>query len=230
MTKITPTSVLTSGFHVLLTIALGAFLLLTAAVVIFKVADGMDSHARVEALGPVKTGRVHIYEYQDYSRYTTGEGRQCVFVNIDGEAPRSSGNCTKVVERVDQWRSYAPEGKMGNVERFLWSLLLFVVFGTAAYLIAGIPAHMVALALPPLMGWVRLITIVMTLPILILMIIFFSSVWTFVPTYWMTSDGWPVDTQEVFIDRDNNMYTKPSTLYHWTKPDTGTKLVEKVPQ
>ncbi len=230
MTKITPTSVLTSGFHVLMTIALGAFMLLAAAVVIFKVADGMDSRARVEALGPVKTGRVHIHEYQDYSRYTTGEGRQCVFVNIDGEAPRSSGNCTKVVERVDHWRDYAPDSSMGNVERFLWSVLVFVVFGAAAYLIASIPAHMVALMLPPLMVWVRFITIVMSLPVLVFMAVFFSSVWTHVPMYWMASDGRPVDTQEVFIDRDNNMYTKPSTRYHWTKPDTGTKLVEKVPQ
>lgn len=243
--RISPTNLLTSGFQIVITIALGAFMIINAAVIGFKVMDGYDNYQAVQRLDVVATGRLHVFNSRDFTYSPQGVQRKCealqnystneivvrdttVAVADVVVAPKSNFCNDLFVKNIAHWQKYAPaEDGMGFASRLFWSIVLGLVIMSGAYLVASIPATLLSLAIPGLMTWARVITVIFTIPVIAFSFFFLVSVWTTKGTYWNPPGYASVDTTEVFITKDGSLYKAPETFYDWTDSTTGNKLTER---
>lgn len=233
--KITSTWLLTSAAQVVITIAVGAFMLVNAAVIGFYVIEGYGNYQKKESADVILTGRVHKFSSLEFTTNPAGTMRTCVGVTAsngrmvvrelgDWEGNLPAGDfCGQLfsASNLTNWKHMAPTSNgTGVLEKVLWSIGFFVVFMAGAYLVASIPANLVAIALPGLAPIAKLMALAFTLPVLLFWAVFVTSAWQYHPSYWKSPDGYVVETEKVFITRDKRVFTAPETLFGWTSSNT----------
>lgn len=233
--RITSTWLLTSAAQVILTIAIGAFMIINAAVIGFYAKDGYDNYSKKQAMHVVAEGRIHTFHSLEFTTTPLGTQRHCVALVPDhGNATvREYGDwqgnippgdfCQQLFNagNLSLWNDFAPTSNgMSSVEKLLWSFGFLIVFISGAILITNIPANAIALMVPVLAPFVRLISVVLTLPVFLFWGVFVSSAWSYNPSYWKSRDGYIVNTEKVFIAADHKLYKAPETLFGWTDNHT----------
>lgn len=233
--KITSTWLLTSAAQVVITIAVGAFMLVNAAVIGFYVVEGYGNYQKKESADIILTGRVHKFSSLEFTTNPAGTMRTCVGVTAsngqmlvhelsDWEGNLPAGDfCGQLfsASNLTNWKEMAPTSNGTSVlEKVLWSIAFFVVFMAGAYLVASIPANLVAIALPGIASITKVIALTFTLPVLLFWAVFVTSAWQYHPSYWKSHDGYVVETEKVFIMRDKRVFTAPETLFGWTSSKT----------
>lgn len=232
--KVTSTWLLTSAAQVLITIAVGAFMIINAAVISFYVIDGYSNYRKMKALDIVAVGRVHTFDSLEFTTNPNGTQRHCVAGTANGRlVVRENANwdgtlangdfCRKLfsTDNVSNWTSLAPTSNgLSTTEKVLWSLGFLIVFVTGAYLVATIPATMVGILAPGLAQLTKVVAMLLTLPVWLFWGVFVASAWSYHPSYWKSPDGYTVDTQKVFITSDRRMYKAPDTVFGWTSSHT----------
>lgn len=233
--KITSTWLLTSAAQVVITIAVGAFMLVNAAVIAFYVIEGYGNYQKKESADVILTGRVHTFSSLEFTTNPDGTMRTCVGVTAnngqmmvrelgDWEGNLPAGDfCRQLfsANNLTNWKGMAPTSNGTNVlEKVLWSIAFFVVFMSGAYLVASIPANLVTISLPGLASIAKVMALAFTLPVLLFWAVFVTSAWQYHPSYWKSPDGYVVETEKVFITRDKRVFTAPETLFGWTSSNT----------
>lgn len=244
--KITPTNIVTSGVQVLMTMALGFFILTCAFFMVSESLDAKKNLAQVEQLDIVDTGRIHVYDGRDFTVGSPDYGvpRKCVVVVSDstnttyiqdatvalpGSPVIPSDFCASaVVDYVSNWEQYAPAHSVSLGELVFTTVIALVVLLSGGYLIMQIPALLVAAVYTPAFQFVKLITVAFMLPIFIFVGIFVSAMWSHEPSYWVTPNRHSVKTESVYITGDGSLYKAPDKLYDWTESETGDKLTERI--
>lgn len=236
--KITATSLLTSAAQVIITIMLGAFMIINAAVIFFYVFDGYKNYQKKESVDVVMTGRIHHFDSLEFSTNPNGVQRHCVAVTANGRmvvredadwnGSLPSGNfCEKLFNshNINHWEEMAPTSNNTSiVEKLFWSFAFLLVFMTGAYFITTIPSNLVGILVPGLASLTKVMAMLLTLPVLVFWGVFVSSAWAYHPAYWKSPDGYTVKTEKVFITRDNRMFKAPETVFAWSNNDTMTEL------
>lgn len=237
--KITSTWLLTSAAQVVITIAVGAFMLVNAAVIGFYVIEGYQNYQKKESADVILTGRVHRFSSMEFTTNPVGTMRTCIGVTASNGRMlvRELGDWQGIIPKGDfcgqlfsadnltNWKEMAPITNGTSVlEKVFWSIAFFVVFMAGAYLIAAIPANMVAIAIPGIASITKIITLTLTLPVLLFWAVFVTSAWQYHPSYWKSPDGYVVETEKVFITRDKRVFTAPETLFGWTSSKTMQEL------
>lgn len=233
--KITSTWLLTSAAQVLVTIAVGAFMLINAAVISSYVFDGYKNYSKMESANVIMTGRVHHFNSMEFVSNPNGVMRNCTAV--------TASNGRMVVREAGDWEGHIPPGEFcgqlmsaknltnwkdmaptsngtGILAKLFWSAGFFVVFIGGAFLVGTIPANVVGTLIPGLAPYVKVIALLLTLPVLLFWAVFVKSAWSYHPTYWKSPDGYVVTTEKVFITGDRKLYTAPETLFDWTSSNT----------
>lgn len=237
--KITSTWLLTSAVQVIITIALGAFMIVNAAVISFYVIEGYGNYQKKESVDVILTGRVHKFSSLEFTTSPAGTMRTCVGVTAsngrivvrelgDWEGNFPAGDfCGQLfsASNLTNWKDMAPTSNGSSVlEKVLWSIAFFIVFMSGAYLVASIPANLVAIGIPGLAPYAKLMALVFSLPVLLFWAVFVTSAWQYHPSYWKSPDGYVVETEKVFITRDKRVFTAPETLFDWTSSNTMQEL------
>lgn len=233
--RITSTWLLTSAAQVLITIALGAFMLINAAVIGFYVLDAYDNYAKKESLNIVSTGRIHTFNSLEFTTNKLGVQRNCIAIAEDNgrasvredgdwEGNIALGNfCHQLfsADNLTNWQDMAPKTNgVGRIEKAMWSIGFLFVFMAGTILVTKIPANAIAMVVPGLYPYVRLFSLLLTLPVLVFWAVFVSSAWSYHPSYWKSRDGYTVETEKVFIAADRKIYKAPETLFGWTDSHT----------
>jgi hypothetical protein len=244
--KITATNVITTGVQVMMTLALGFFILTCAFFMVSESLDAKKNFNQVEQLVITDTGRLHVYDGLDFTVGPADYGvpRKCVIVTSDttgsvyvqdatvavpGDKVIPSDFCVDaILDHSSNWQSHAPAQPNGFGERLFGTVIALAVLLAGGYLIMQIPALLIASVYLPAYQYVKLITIAFMLPIFIFIGIFVHSIWSYTPSYWVTPDNKAVKTTSVYISGDGSLYKAPDTLYDWTESETGDKLPERI--
>lgn len=221
--KVTSTGLLTSITQVVLTILVGAFMLINAAVITFYVIDGYDNYQKKQSLRIVDVGYLHEFQSLEFTTDPNGVQAKCTSLELNSGqyfVVRGSQFCQKHVFQHN-WKKYAPTTNGVSVtEKMGWSAAFFIVFTAGAFLVGTIPSNVMGLLIPGLAPYTKIIALLFTLPVLLFWAIFVSSAWTYHPSYWTTPDGYSVNVTKVYITNDRKVYTAPESLFDWTSTKT----------
>jgi hypothetical protein len=229
MFKITPTSLLTTTAQVLWTIALGVFMLMSVAVIAFKVVDAYETRQRIHQIDIADMGRLHIYDARDHSKSSYGEPVKCWAYVKDGSIKQyySSSDTAgyhcqgHFAVNIRDWREYQGD----NRSSMFLNLVVLALIGAGIFLVVRMVAGIMALVI----GTVdekKLTTIsaFLSLPMFFLAIIFLLGMSTNTSKVWTAPGEYPVKVYPVYRSQDGAYYIAPETTYEWTDPKVGTRI------
>lgn len=235
--KITPTSLLTTGYQAILMVATGLFMLLNVAVIGFYTLDGISNYRKMQDANITHTVQLHKFLSDEFETNPMGVQRHCVAITEGGRAsirelPNSSKTipagdfCKQMMSNAVNWKKHVPPHDTPVIENLFWSVIFLIVFMTAAYLVTSIPASFVGLLIPGLIPYTRVIALALTLPVLLFWGVFVKAAWTYEPSYWLYH-GHVVETHKVFMNDKGEMYIAPNSLFGWSNSDTMMNLTIK---
>lgn len=229
MFKITPTSLLTTTAQVLWTIALGIFMLLSVAVVGFKLVDAYETHQRVDKINIAEKGRLHIYDARDHSQSSYGVPVKCWAYVADDSVKQYSvsseaagSHCAGHFKpNIRDWRKYQGD----NRSSMFLNLVVLALIGVGIMLVVRMVAGILALVTGVVSeDSLTTISVVLSLPAIFLAVIFLLGMSVNTSKVWTVPGEYPVKTYPVYKSQDGEFFIAPETMYEWSDPKVGTRI------
>lgn len=241
MFKITPTALLSSAANMVFIYLIGAFMIITMAVVGEYVITAYQNYNKMQDADVLFEARIHRFGSMEFETNPHGEIRYCTAIttgknrpvvrerNHEGKSVPVGQFCANQMthERLNNWKKNAITANHSKFETMLWAVGFFFVFMAATYLVVSIPANLLGLVFTPLLPFTKIIALVMTLPVVVFWAFMTEAAFTPVPSAWHDANGYVVETQKVFVTRDHRMYKAPEQLFDWTESGTMSEVKEK---
>lgn len=212
----------------------GAFMYLT------YLSDGIKNHSKYETMDIKYKGYLHSYSGMDFTipNKSLGVPRHCAAVmksdynsgiarDVTPDSMRYNGPfCDNMFKQMHTWEKNAK--RPSNAEKWLGSNLLFtILIGTLMIFtfhhIFTLPGNLAAYATGlRIVGW--LVNLLVLIPFLIGLFLFFVAGWSDAPTSWTTKEGHTVHIQAVFVDNEGRLFKAPNNIFEWSDTSMLTEL------